>query len=184
MNKIRLALLLFSVFLGMVVYTADVGTGLRYWGWLEPLPLGDKVGHCGLMFTFCLLANLALRCRSTGPGQASLLIGTAVVAMIVAGEEFSQLWIPGRDFDLLDLAADALGIALRTCSPEGSASDSIQIRRAWCEAIVVSDSSVHTGTGRPPHCDGAMLAASMPVSLASIRQAVGLNASDIHSLTH
>jgi hypothetical protein len=32
--------------------------------------------------------------------------------MVVAGEEFSQIWIPGRDFDLNDLVADLAGIAL------------------------------------------------------------------------
>ena len=111
MNWIRLMLLLFSIFLGLVIYTADAGRGPQYWGWLEQVPLGDKIGHCSLMFTLCLLANLALGCRRVRAGRVAFLVGTAVVALLVAGEEFSQRWIPGRDFDLLDLAADAVGIA-------------------------------------------------------------------------
>ena len=95
--------------------------------------MGDKIGHCSLMFTFCLLSNLALRCLSVRVGPVPFLIGTAVVAVLVTGEEFSQLWIPGRDFDLLDLSADAVGILcgdlmarklqprLRAKVPEGKA---------------------------------------------------------------
>jgi VanZ family protein len=33
------------------------------------------------------------------------------VAIVVVGEETSQIWIPGRNFDLLDLTADFIGIA-------------------------------------------------------------------------
>ena len=33
------------------------------------------------------------------------------MAIFVVAEEFSQIWIPGRNFELLDLSADLLGIA-------------------------------------------------------------------------
>jgi VanZ family protein len=41
-----------------------------------------------------------------------VLLGSLVVVILAAAEEVSQLYIPGRSFDLLDLAADALGIWL------------------------------------------------------------------------
>jgi hypothetical protein len=111
MNKIQFLLLLFCVFLGLVISTEDVGAGSRYWGWVNNVPLGDKFCHCAFMFTFSVLANLALRCRAIPLGGQTVLLGTVIVTIIVVAEEFSQLWIPGRDFDLLDLSADLLGIA-------------------------------------------------------------------------
>jgi VanZ family protein len=73
--------------------------------------MGDKVGHCAIMFTLSALANLALGCRSIRLGSQSVLLGTAIVTLGVTAEEFSQMWIPSRTFDLLDLSADLVGIA-------------------------------------------------------------------------
>jgi hypothetical protein len=109
MNRFGVPFVLFSAVLGLIVVAADAGVGARYWGWLGGVPLGDKLGHLGLMFAFCLLANLALAVRRV-PGRPGLLVGTAIVSVLVITEECSQRWIPGRSFDLLDLAADALGI--------------------------------------------------------------------------
>ena len=81
--------MLFCVFLGLVIYAADVGVGDRYWGWLEHLPMGDKVGHCGLMFTLSLLANLSLRCRVVRTIPPTILLGTVLVTFVVLAEEFS-----------------------------------------------------------------------------------------------
>jgi hypothetical protein len=114
MNKIQVLLLLFCVFLGLVIYTEDVGAGSRYWGWVNNVPMGDKFCHFAFMFTFSALANLALRCRAIHIGGQTVLLGTVIVAIVVVAEEFSQLWIPGRDFDFLDLTADLVGIA---CGP-------------------------------------------------------------------
>jgi VanZ family protein len=111
MNKTQCALILFCVFLGLVIYTEDVGAGDRYWGWVSKVPLGDKFCHCAFMFTFSVLTNLALRCRPILLGGRTLLLGTVIVTFIIVAEEVSQRWIPGRDFDLLDLSADLVGIA-------------------------------------------------------------------------
>ena len=111
MKRTRLLFLAFFGFLALVVYTADIGLGSRYWGWLRQFPLGDKIGHFGLMFTFCVLTNLVLKCRASSRRLQAILLGTVIVAIVVAGEEFSQIWIPGRTFDLFDLTADFLGIA-------------------------------------------------------------------------
>ena len=57
--RFRLALLVFVAFLGLVIYTADIGKGPRYWGWLARVPLGDKFCHAGFMLTLTALSNLA-----------------------------------------------------------------------------------------------------------------------------
>src|SRR3954453_20675251 len=110
-NLTRLALLVFAAFLGLVIYTADMGAGPRYWGWLARVPLGDKFCHCGFMFTLTVLTTLAIRCRRIRIAGDALLAGTVIVSIFVIGEEISQMWIPGRNFELLDLSADLIGIA-------------------------------------------------------------------------
>jgi polysaccharide biosynthesis protein VpsQ len=111
MNRIRLLLLFFCSFLGLVIYAADIGVGSGYWGWLRHVPMGDKICHFGFMFTLSVLSNLALKCRAVSVRPHALLLGTVIVAIVVVGEEISQIWIPGRNFDLLDLTADFIGIA-------------------------------------------------------------------------
>ncbi|MFO0891643.1 MAG: VanZ family protein [Isosphaeraceae bacterium] len=110
MNRYGVLLICFCCFLGMVIVAADTGAGPRYWGWLKSVPLGDKLCHAAFMFTFCLLANLALSRRRLRAGSP-ILLGSLIVTALVVLEEFSQRWIPGRSFDLFDLAADFLGLA-------------------------------------------------------------------------
>jgi VanZ family protein len=57
------------------------------------------------------LANLAARGRMVRFGPVSFGVGTLIVAIVVVAEEISQIWVPGRTFDLFDLGADFLGIA-------------------------------------------------------------------------
>jgi VanZ family protein len=109
-NRIHLACFLFALFIGSVVYSADVGIGQRYFDIVRSFPLGDKISHFVLMGIMSALANLAARGRRMHLGPMSFGLGTAIVAIVVVAEEISQLWIPGRTFDLLDLVADFLGI--------------------------------------------------------------------------
>jgi VanZ family protein len=98
----------FTVFIVFVVYAANTGQGGRYWSFLDAIPYGDKLGHVLLMGTLCLLLNLALRCRTVG----RVLLGSVIIAVIVLGEELSQIFIATRTFDFGDLLADSVGILL------------------------------------------------------------------------
>jgi hypothetical protein len=63
------------------------------------------------MLTLCLLTNLVLNYAELRGGLLrGVFLGTAVVAVLVVSEEISQIWIPSRSFDPLDLSADAIGI--------------------------------------------------------------------------
>lgn len=108
---VRLALVGFASFLGLVIYTADIGAGPRYWGWLARVPLGDKFGHFAFMMTLTALTNHVLGDQRVRIGGIAIPLGAVFVAILVVSEEISQIWIPGRNFELLDLSADALGIA-------------------------------------------------------------------------
>jgi hypothetical protein len=89
----------------VIVGLADAGE----LGWVirfvHEVPLMDKVGH--LVFALGLGAMLEGATRSRGRALW-------IAVPIVVAEELSQLVIPGRTFDLFDLAADGLGLAAGT----------------------------------------------------------------------
>ena len=105
MRRIAIA---YAVFVVAVIALADVRGTHASFGLITRLPHGDKLGHFVLMGLLALFADLAAGQRDLG----RVPLAPAVVAGLVSLEELSQLWLPGlRSFDLLDLAADALGIA-------------------------------------------------------------------------
>ncbi|MBS0262949.1 MAG: VanZ family protein [Planctomycetes bacterium] len=112
LNKFRTASVVFALGIGLIVYAADKGLAKPVFDAVRALPAGDKISHCLLMGTLAALTNLAWSCRRLGSRDWSPGIGTLVVIVIVVAEEISQIWIPGRTFEWLDLTADAVGIAL------------------------------------------------------------------------
>jgi VanZ family protein len=76
---------------------------------LQPLP--DKLGHALLFFVQALLLHRALRPPRGSAGRA--LLAAMLFSVLLGGAtELVQLGVPGRDGDLADLGADALGAAL------------------------------------------------------------------------
>ena len=81
---------------------------------LELFPHADKLFH---VVQYALLGALSL--RALGPGLPGLLGRTEAVAAALlfclaygALDEVHQSYVPGREMDFLDLAADMLGAAL------------------------------------------------------------------------
>lgn len=78
-----------------------------------PEALTDKVGH---LLLYCGFGFLLARALVGGLGQkVPLWVPPLVVLLSVAyglSDEVHQLFVPNRQFDLLDLAADAAGSAL------------------------------------------------------------------------
>ncbi len=95
-----------------IIFVADQ-KGTRYLlKFIGYLPFGDKIGHFCLMGMFSFLLNLTLNAKSVGFGKFRYLLGSLIVLALVTLEEFSQIFISGRSFDLGDLAFDYLGIFL------------------------------------------------------------------------
>jgi len=74
------------------------------------IPCFDKIAHFLLMGGFAFLVNLVLKAKTVSVWKYRYLLGSLIVIIIVTAEEFSQIWISGRAFDLGDLVADYLGI--------------------------------------------------------------------------
>lgn len=96
--------------LAVIIFVADRKSTSYVLNFIGNIPYGDKLGHFFLMGIFSLLINLSLQLRTVGFGKLRYLLGSILVFVLVTIEEFSQLFIRGRTFDLTDLLADSLGI--------------------------------------------------------------------------
>ena len=105
-------LAVYMAFLVAIVVLANTGKASVVFSASTLFPYGDKLGHLFLMGLFSFFLNMALDCRRIKPGRVSILLGSLIVFVIVATEEFSQIWIASRTPDLIDLMFDAIGIYL------------------------------------------------------------------------
>ena len=74
------------------------------------IPGGDHTCHALLMGTFSLLLNLTLKYRTVSWGRLTIGAGSVWLLFFSTIEEFSQLYMVHRAFDLLDLGCNILGI--------------------------------------------------------------------------
>jgi polysaccharide biosynthesis protein VpsQ len=111
-QKLVALMIVFILFWGWVIFTADLGRLPGVITNLYAFPYGDKVGHFFLMGGLAFCVNLALKGCRINIGPWRVLTGSLVVAAGVTIEEFSQLFFQNRTFDLLDLSASLLGIWL------------------------------------------------------------------------
>jgi polysaccharide biosynthesis protein VpsQ len=103
---------LFLLFVAGIIIGSDLGRLRSITGWVGSFPFGDKCGHLVLIGTLTFLLNYGLNGRMLKIGRLNLLLGCAIVAVGITIEEISQIWIPLRTFDLVDLSANYFGIAL------------------------------------------------------------------------
>ncbi len=75
----------------------------------------DKAGHTSFTGLLVVLVNEALRYRFFKFGERKILVGTLIVVVLISIEEWLQQYLPTRSFEILDLAADLLGILVAEC---------------------------------------------------------------------
>lgn len=97
-----------AVLVTMMAYMGLLPTSLLTW------PGADKVLHLILFGLITLWLNLWLGDRRLGMGAFARAIPVAVALpfVVALSEEVMQAWSPLRTFDLLDLAADLIGMML------------------------------------------------------------------------
>lgn len=103
---------LFFFFIGYISYAASTGRALLFFELLERIPMGDKLVHVVLMGTLAFLLNLMLGGRTFSINGVPILLGSCIAVGFVTIEEFSQIYIPLRNFDWIDLIANYTGIIL------------------------------------------------------------------------
>ena len=106
------AILTFSyvAVIALIIFLADHQSTTFVFHWLRAIPGGDKIGHFLLIGGFSFVVNYGLSCRTFRLLSRNFLLGSIIVAILITAEEFSQLFISTRTFDLVDLFFDLLGI--------------------------------------------------------------------------
>ncbi len=112
MKYIRIATLVFFLFICYVIYSADTRT-LPDWMYLiYHFPYGDKLGHFILYGIMAFLMNVSFPDWAFRAGGISLPGGGLVFAAFSILEEISQSFFASRSSSWLDLACSLLGIVV------------------------------------------------------------------------
>lgn len=93
-----------------IVWFADHEQFHFIFAWIRAIPGGDYVCHFLLVGGLAFVLNWALRGRKVRCAGCGWLLGSVIAFVLFTGEECSQIWLPGRTFDLLDLAANWAGV--------------------------------------------------------------------------
>lgn len=101
---------IFVIFLGYVIYSSNHAALPQFLRQFYRFPGGDKVGHVVLLAILSFIANYFLYPRHISIFKKPIFIGSLIVCCFITLEEFSQIYIPSRTFDLLDLSCSYLGI--------------------------------------------------------------------------
>lgn len=115
MGKYRIApvlTLLFCFGFGYIIYSANTNEDFFIFNIINQFPHSDKAGHFILMLVFSFLLNSSLKNRKLKVLKSKILLGSLIVFSIITIEEFSQLNLENRKFDLLDLACNYFGIVI------------------------------------------------------------------------
>ncbi|MEM8524019.1 MAG: VanZ family protein [Bacteroidota bacterium] len=107
MTKIRLLAFAFFAFILFTFTAATLGWSSALLG---KIPYGDKIMHFLLIGGFAFFMNLVLKNRKVSLGSWVVLLGSTAVFTLMTIEEFSQLFVATRNFELLDLACNYAGI--------------------------------------------------------------------------
>ena len=85
---------------------------------IKQFPYYDTILHFLLMGFSAFLGHLAFNKRKISIFNFSLPLVPIIISFFVLFEECLQILSPHRSFDLVDLAADFIGIVLFTCLAE------------------------------------------------------------------
>ncbi len=98
------------VFLFWILYLANTGSDSVFFDLIKMIPYGDKVGHICLFGLITLVMIFATKHKAMFIKGRKIYYGAMMVITFVVVEEFTQLFIATRHFELIDLVADAIGI--------------------------------------------------------------------------
>ena len=107
---LRLIALIYIILLIALIILVDKGKMLYWLSWVHYIPFADKVGHFLLLGVASFVVNVALTCKNYKLFNYHFFYGSTILGILITLEEFSQMLIPFREFDVLDLASNYSGI--------------------------------------------------------------------------
>ena len=100
----------FTFFIAWVIYEADSHSTNIFFSSVGAIPYGDKIGHFVLYGLLAMFFDWSFNFKSrllfgyNIPFSALVILGFAVI------EEFTQILLESRNFDLVDILFDFLGM--------------------------------------------------------------------------
>jgi putative effector of murein hydrolase len=110
--KYKNKILLLCLFAFVIIITiANSEYGSKIFSFIRYIPGEDRTGHFVVFATICFVVNLWFEFKYIKVFDKPILVGSVVTLLVAMIEEFSQIFIETRTFDLYDLLADILAIA-------------------------------------------------------------------------
>lgn len=113
----KLLAIAFVLFLALVIFWANTRTMPTLMRQIYIFPFGDKLGHFVLYAILAYLLTAAMPFKKLSIGKITIPLGVVLALSLATLEEFSQLFIPSRTADWLDLTSGYLGIYASTFIP-------------------------------------------------------------------
>ena len=107
---IKLVTIAFLGLICFIIWSANTQQKFAFLQFGVAFPYADKLAHFLLIGSATFLLNLSLRNRTGLWIGRKWLLGSVIIFVLITLEEFSQRFIPGRSFDLLDATANYAGI--------------------------------------------------------------------------
>ena len=93
-----------------IIYCSNFHNDLIIFNVLKNIPFADKILHFLLVGAAALLLNKVLQFKTFRLLRFYVYWRSAIVGIAAIIEEISQIYIPSRTFDLMDLAFDFIGV--------------------------------------------------------------------------
>lgn len=100
----------FIAFIIFMLLSVNLGWNWFFLRWTKFVPFQDKMMHFVFIGLLSFFVNLLLDARRTDFVSTSVLTGSLLIFAITTVEEFSQILLANRNFELLDLLCNVLGI--------------------------------------------------------------------------
>ncbi|HRQ22963.1 MAG TPA: VanZ family protein [Anaerolineales bacterium] len=109
----KLTAFFYTLFIIALIILADTGRLPPFLRAAYDFPGGDKAGHLILFGLLNLILSLTFlrSLRNADPQRVAVSIGL-ILALFLLAEEVSQIYIPRRTFNILDLLAGWLGLII------------------------------------------------------------------------
>lgn len=101
---------LFLIFIGWIIYDADLGRDNLFLSIGEKVPFGDKFGHFFIFGLLFFVLNHAISAKQVKIGKRNIYVASIVVITLAISEEFTQIALEERNFELFDILFDFLGV--------------------------------------------------------------------------
>lgn len=69
----------------------------------------EKVGELSHLFAYIVFGSLIIRTINLRPHKSAIWLAWGISILSALSDEFHQLFVPGRTFQLMDLAVDSFG---------------------------------------------------------------------------